>query len=270
MLSTKTSRRRILKSQLQSDSQGLQDWFDNDDQLSPFLPDLRLSIRGDDASSLVNWIRMPRSQVVGISGPPIIGVPGRMTLISACYASLARKKGIPVVSHFCARSRRPTQELGLIALVYSLIRQLIELAPAWLDCNSTWDLSGDRFRQLGGTMASWKEALTILDTLLVFAPPILFCVIDELNLLEDTTTEEYVQSFVKVLKTHTSRRRGSIVDQQDMSPRGGLLKVLFTSAGPSNSLQALGEQLIVITDVMANENGSNHASAQTDTVASDL
>jgi hypothetical protein len=118
-------------------------------------------------------------------------------------------------------------------------------------------------------MASWKEALTILDTLLIFAPPVLFCVIDELDLLEDTTTEEYVRSFVNVLMSHTSRRRGSIVGQQDLFPQGGLLKVLVTTAGQSKVLQvALAEHLMIVTDVLQDANGCNHPSPGTDTVMS--
>ncbi|KAF3407889.1 hypothetical protein DPV78_000636 [Talaromyces pinophilus] len=207
--SSKTSpKRRLLKVILQQDSSPLQDYFDNNEQIYPFGRDQRLEISSSIAKALFDWTQTNPSLPLAIEGSQPLGLPGRLTLVSACYITVARKRNIPVISHFCASSPRTDKKAGLIALVYSLIRQLIELVPPMLDCDSNCDLSGERFRRLNGTIGSWNDALAILDTLLRYTPPVLFCVIDALDVLEeagDEALEQYVRGLVTTLSSHNTR-----------------------------------------------------------------
>ncbi|KAL3706850.1 hypothetical protein TMatcc_007863 [Talaromyces marneffei ATCC 18224] len=207
--STKTTpKRRLLKVALQEDSSPLQDYFDNNEQIHPFGRDQRLEISSSIAKPLFDWTQTNPSLPLVIEGSRPLGLPGRLTLVSACYIAVARKRNIPVISHFCAASPRTNKKAGLIALVYSLIRQLIELTPPMLDCDSNCDLSGERFRRLNGTIASWNDALAILDTLLRYRSPVLFCVIDALDMLEDSaddSLEQYVKGLVTTLSSQNTR-----------------------------------------------------------------
>jgi hypothetical protein len=267
-----TPKRRLLKVILQQDSSPLQDYFDNNEQIHPFGRDQRLEISSAIAKTLFDWTQTNPSLPLAIEGSRSIGLPGRLTLVSACYISVARKHNIPVISHFCAASPRTNKKAGLIALVYSLIRQLIELAPPMLDCDSSCDLSGERFRRLNGTIASWNDALAILDTLLRYRPPVLFCVIDALDVLEesgDDALEQYVKGLVTTLSSHNTRLptstqtpavtvttatttntdmpapnngTSSTTTTSDQSPSpspNGLFKVLFTTAGKCKAVQEM-------------------------------
>lgn len=267
-----TPKRRLLKVILQEYSSPLQDYFDNNEQIHPFGRDQRLEISSSIAKALCDWTQTNPSLPLAVEGSRPLGLPGRLTLVSACYISVARKQNIPVISHFCAASPRTNKKAGLVALVYSLIRQLIELAPPMLDCDSKCDLSGDRFRLLNGSIASWKDALAILDTLLRYRPPVLFCVIDSLDVFEepaDDTLEPYIQGLITTLSSYntclaTSRPSTAgavptIATDTNTDPRSpgelttsaiptttsdhpspnGLFKVLFTMTGKSKAVQEI-------------------------------
>lgn len=210
------------------------------------------------ATEIYNWMRTNPSLPLVVEGSRSLGLPGRLTLISACCGSIAREHDIPAISHFCAASSHQSKEAGLLGLVYSLIRQLIDLSPPMLDFDSNCDLSTERFHRLNGTMSSWTDAVGILNTLLRYKPPVLFCVIDALDLLEDASTQHHIRTLVDMLVSHTIRsstapadaEQGSTSTEESLS-KDGILKVLFTTAGQcraiqSNFSQGLGQ--IITTD----------------------
>lgn len=175
--------------------------------------------------------------------------PSPVALISACYASFARQARLPVISHFCVLPTKEVKGLtlhqqGLIALTYSVIRQLVDWLPPVVDSDAVLDLSAERFRQLDGTLASWKAALSLVDTLLQSAPPLLVFIVDGLDAIHDDSTDGPIRELVRVLLTHTRRQ-----------PQGGLngqgptllLKVLFTVIGrPSALVETMSEHQLVL------------------------
>ncbi|CRG91387.1 hypothetical protein PISL3812_08435 [Talaromyces islandicus] len=253
-----TTKRRFLKLRLQQDSSHLQDFFDNTEQIYPFSSEEQLVIPATVATEIYNWMRTNPSLPLVVEGSRSLGLPGRLTLISACCVSIARQHSIPAISHFCAASSHPSKEAGLLGLVYSLIRQLIDLSPPMLDFDSNCDLSTERFNRLNGTMASWTDAVGILNTLLRYKPPVLFCVIDALDLLEDASTQPHIKSLVDMLVSHTIRSSTAPVDTEPKSTstdelisKDGLLKVLFTTAGQCRAIQSnfsQGQGQIITTD----------------------
>lgn len=245
---------RLTKLSLQYESRNLQDLFSNEAQDHDFDSDMRLLVDAQVIRHLRNWMLSVRSEVASVSGQHVVALPNDIRLITACSVALARRKHIPVVAHFCSlpafqpRHGLTRAQHALLALGHSLIRQLIELAPPVLDCDSTCDLSADRFSRFDGTMSSWPEVVSVLDSLLYFAPPILLFAIDGLDLLEDASTSAYIRMLLEVLISHTLRPATS-ASNQNMSPQKVLLKMLFTSAGRSETTAAIvDERQLVVTE----------------------
>lgn len=114
-----------------------------------------------------------------------------------------------------------TDEKGIISLLYTLIRQIIDFVPPTVD---TPQLSAARFSSLDGTLRTWKEGLSILSDILVIAPPLLLIIIDGLERLDFAECgEHYLLELIGLLQksSETSDRDGS----------GNALKLLFTTAG---------------------------------------
>lgn len=238
--------------ELQLASKHLQDFFRDDDQVADLAADVDVIAEDSVVESLQQWATNVHSQVLAIGGPPSTAFPSPVALISACYASFARKARLPVISHFCSlpteeRSGMTLYEQGLISLAYSLIRQLIDYLPPVLEGHAACNLNTERFNPLNGTMTCWKEVLSLIDILLYLAPPVLICVIDGLHVLEDSSTDEAIRSFVRTLLTHSRHQAAPATDgsqSQDV-----LLKVLFTVAGRPNTLvETLSENHLTLSE----------------------
>ncbi|KAJ5194058.1 hypothetical protein N7472_006524 [Penicillium cf. griseofulvum] len=250
------SKRRLARLEIQSSSKHLQDFFDSDDQICDYEPDVKVVAEGNIVASLQQWATSSRSQALAVGGTQPTGSLHPVALISACYASFARQARLPVVSHFCALPTQEAkalnlQEQGLIALTYSIIRQLIDWLPPVVDSDAVLDLSAERFRQLDGTLTSWKAALSLVDTLLQSAPPLLVFIIDGLDAIHNSSTDGAIRDLVRVLLTHTRRQ-----------PQGGLngqgptllMKVLFTVTGrPSALLETISEHTLILTESRTNQ-----------------
>ncbi|CAG8010643.1 unnamed protein product [Penicillium olsonii] len=245
------SKRRLARLEIQSSSKHLQDFFDSDDQICDYEPDVKVVSDSSVVASLQQWATSPRSQALAVGGTQPTASPSPVALISACYASFARQARLPVISHFCVLPTKEVKGLtihqqGLIALTYSVIRQLVDWLPPVVDSDAVLDLSAERFRQLDGTLASWKAALSLVDTLLQSAPPLLVFIVDGLDAIHDASTDGPIRELVRVLLTHTRRQ-----------PQGGLngngptllLKVLFTVIGrPSALVETMSEHQLVLNN----------------------
>ena len=256
---------KYTRMELQLASRHLEDFFDSDDQTPDLDPDVPVIAEENVMVSLNQWATDAHSQVLAVGGPPSTVYPSPVLLVSTCYASFARKARLPVISHFCNRSTDGETELTfeqhLIALAYSLIRQLIEYLPPVVESHAGCNLSAERFKPLNGTLTSWKEVLSLIDILLHFAPPLLVCVIHGLDIIQDASTDEQIRSLVRILLMHTHH-------QTVLMPNGGqsqsvLLKILFTVAGrPSSLVETLSENQLILresneTEELATETALN-------------
>lgn len=248
------SKRRLARVELQSASKHLEAFFDSDDQIADFAPDVEVIADGTVVTSLQKWATNPRSQALAIGGSQSTDFPSPVALISACYASFARRTGLPFISHFCALPAQEARGLtlcqqGLIALTYSLIRQLLESLPTVVDSDALLDLSAERFRMLEGTMASWKAALSLVDTLLHFLPPLLLCIIDGIDTIHDASTDLALRELILVLLTHTRHQPRSQSAGTGSPGPIFLFKVLFTVAGrPSALVETMSENQLVLSE----------------------
>ncbi|RDK44453.1 phytanoyl-CoA dioxygenase family protein [Aspergillus phoenicis ATCC 13157] len=242
---------KYTRMELQMASQKLEDFFDADDQIPALEFDVPVIAEDNVMTSLKQWATDAHSQVLAVGGPQSTVYPSPVLLVSTCYASFARKEGLPVISHFCNRStdaaNKLTYEQHLIALAYSLIRQLIEYLPPVVESHAGCDLSGERFKPLNGTLTSWKEVLSLIDILLHFAPPLLVCVIHGLDIIQDASTDPYIRSLVRTFLTHT-RHQPVLLPNGEQS-QSVLLKVLFTVAGrPSSLVETLSENQLILRE----------------------
>ena len=245
-------KRKFTRIDLQLASRHLDGFFDSDHWIADFESGIELTAENNVATSLQQWITDSRPQFLAVGGSPTTALCSPTALISGCYASFARQFKLPVISHFCclpsqaAEGITPAQQ-GVVSLSYSLIRQLVDYLPPILDCNVTCDLSAERFSLLDGTLTSWKEVLSLIDILLHYAPPLLVCVIDGLDALQDSTTRLYIQSLIRVFLTHMRYHSSSMPDGSKGLPV--LLKVLFTVAGKLGPLEeVLAENQHVSTE----------------------
>ncbi|OJJ46596.1 hypothetical protein ASPZODRAFT_142402 [Penicilliopsis zonata CBS 506.65] len=229
------SKRKLRRSQLQLASKHFQSFFDDHDQRLDFDvdvdtdPDHRdLPVEQSVFASLHQWVVNP--QILSIGGDPTMNSTGQTyvlstpKLISAYCVHAARTTNIPLISHFCTLPVPPSEtkassssspasaSQGLIRLAYSLIRQLINHLPPVFDCDAGSDLSSERFRRFDGSLKVWADTLSLLDSLLSAAPPLLLCVIDGVDVLlaqdeDEQRTREYLFALLRVLRTFASRNR---------------------------------------------------------------
>jgi len=105
----------------------------------------------------------------------------------------------------------------MIALLYSLLRQMIELLLPRFE--TTTDLSEQRFRGLDGSMDSWQDALSVFQDLLSLMPSTVFCVVDGIHWLDDRSTDTPLRELIDALRADklrllltTSGRSGCLLE----------------------------------------------------------
>lgn len=188
-------------------------------------------------AALQEWTTSSSSQIINVVGPSQIEEPSSTAPIASHCIDLAVESRIPVISFFCELPRRGmtlphpmTPEMAaLISLTYALIRQLIELFPSAMIQVPT-SLNRQSFERLNGFSESLDEALEILGLLLDQSPPILLCIIDGLQKLDDQETRRHLTLLLETLR---GQRR--TMDADNANP-DRVLKILFTTAGRSRCL----------------------------------
>ncbi|KAL2834245.1 hypothetical protein BDW59DRAFT_45259 [Aspergillus cavernicola] len=242
-------RHKHTRVELQLASAHLQDYFDDDDQTADYEPDMDVMVEAGVLELLKQWATDTYSQILAVGDSPNPGLPSPVSVISACYATLARDARFPLIAHFCAlastaRNGMTLFQQGLIALVYSLIRQLIEYLPPVANGTSSRTVKPENLTRLDGTLTSWKEVLSLIDALLYYAPPLLMCIVDGLDKLQDPSTDEYIRSLMRVFVSHTRKPSGSIPGRPSV-----LLKVLFTVDGRLDPLvETLSESPLTLSE----------------------
>ena len=186
-------------------------------------------------SALEDWATSGSQFLCIVGQNSLVDMPST-TMLSREYLESANHAKVPTISYFCELPRglaklEPgvTEEMsGLISLTYALIRQLIELLPSFI--SYTKKLGAHRFEKLDGSVESYNEAIILLKELLDIAPPMLLCVVDGLESLDDRSTTSHITAFVNAFRDHQSYK-GLL-----SSSSARVLKVLFTTTGISTTL----------------------------------
>ncbi|KAJ4305939.1 hypothetical protein N0V90_001472 [Kalmusia sp. IMI 367209] len=184
---------------------------------------------------LQTWTTRADSSIIALSGPASFSAISSSQLIASNYVRAARAAGIPCLSYFCSLSNeeapqgRLRETVGLVALVYALIKQSIRHIPTtWTSpCGTSLE---ELFSQLDGTLRTWQNSLLLLKELLDLAePPLLLIVLHGLEILEHEATNECLQALFDLFQNIT-RQQGEQRGQRQV------VKVLFTTSGISHVL----------------------------------
>lgn len=87
-----------------------------------------------------------------------------------------------------------------------------------------------RFTTLDGSLNTLDDTLAVLSELLDLAPPLLFCVVDGFQDLDDRSTEQYICKLLGTLRHHMAKTGPSSMGSDR------ILKILFTTAGRADCL----------------------------------
>lgn len=205
-------------------SRELEDYFHRDRIRLPIDYNDSTEVEEQTIIRLSEWVEDENARMLWLEGESSESedFENHMSMIAASFVKLVAMTHVPVVSHFCELRRGENLRTGntaevqaMIALAYSLLRQLVEFLPPHF--NTVVNLSEDFFRRLDGTLASWEGALAVVQDLLDEMPRTLFCIIDGIQWLDDRSTNEALGELVNAL-------------------RSGKLKVLFTTSGRSACL----------------------------------
>lgn len=177
--------------------------------------------------NLEEWLLNKKSHNLWISAPHEPDSTSSARAAAIGIVSSAWQAELPILSHFCKRpphnavpKSTTIEEVGLLGLVYSLIRQLLQFKVP----ETTMDLSETRFKLLSGDpMSSWDEACNILQELLEQTPAIRYCVIDGLNDLEWSRGMDRGAHILDIL-----------FDYQEIA--GPSFQILLTTSGQSRLL----------------------------------
>lgn len=108
----------------------------------------------------------------------------------------------------------------LIATLYSLAGQLIQLLPEEID-STPHSFKPKIFERLDGSIASTSVALDLIEPLLTHGPPTIMVVINRLQVAQCPTTTPHLKRLVHLLKVYDSER---------------IIKALFITQGGSPAL----------------------------------
>lgn len=200
----------------------------NDSRPMPFEPEI--------ISSIADWSKGQAAPILRIDGPVMNCEEERnpLTMLAAQLIDLTTRSHLHVISYFCELSHTvkvtEREMQATVALVYSLVRQLIELLPPEFEAST--DFSEARFRHLDGTLESCGEATRMFKDLLDIVPvATVYCIIDGLQLMDGKRVEGPLRGFLRQLRD-----------------KDGKLRVLFTTSGRSSCLskELKAEETLVI------------------------
>ncbi|KAF5132765.1 hypothetical protein E5D57_003385 [Metarhizium anisopliae] len=203
----------------------LEDFFHRDRVRLPYDLSTTVTMTAETCQHLIQWAESPSWSLLWIEGPHIEAddMENMVTQIAAEFIGLASECGVPLMSYFCElrrgellRSGHSRETQGAIAVASALLRQMVDLLLPRFEAE--FDFSKARFSPLDGTLESWDECMAVIRELTELLPDVVFCVIDGLHWLDDTSTDKYLKELIHLL-------------------RGGKLKVLFTTSGRSACLR---------------------------------
>lgn len=160
-----------------------------------------------------------------VEGPAYGPFDQALSSIGIRIQSTTKEVGINCISFFARTSYSFQDQLGsvknagIISMVYSIISQLIGIAPSSI--SGTPDLAESRMRQLDGSLENIPTSLDILQTLLSHMDPGLVLVVCGFNLVDSRDNLPQLTKFVEILRDQAPERK---------------IKTIFISAGNCRAL----------------------------------
>ena len=171
-----------------------------------------------------SWIKAPSSKLLWVEGPGNASFGNQLSLAAIAIGDLSTKTGIPCISFFPKSRFTPaprdnssvmsSQDMVLIALLYSLAGQLVRLLPAKFESHEGFKERS--YNNLDGSLGSAAAALDLTESLFAHIAKPLIIVIDKIHLADHQTTREHLTRLITILRDYGRRE---------------IIKVLFTTAG---------------------------------------
>lgn len=240
-----TSAITTTRGRLQEWSAALEDFTTN---TLDFLNLIELStavIDHETVDAVRDWCFAPASQALWIRGHFEETHPSKTSAVAARVINAVRHMAIPFLAFFFHVDDGTGEDLGTVVdspcksqeaslavdCVYSLIRQVIDQLPSNVELpRKNWKT---RFHNLDGSLETFGTALKILEQLLQQAPDTLLIIIDGVEQADDSEAMQPVTKVVLLLQKMTIETKGE-----------KMVKILYTTAGPSDVLEALDEDFL--------------------------
>lgn len=228
-------------------SKHLEDFFDRGRVRIRFDP-ASVYVPTDASSGLQKWATSKESSLLCITGPASTHSldPSAMSTLAAKIIDVVDTSKLPVISYFCERKREnPRQRLsphasGTLALANALLRQSFELLSSEVVGN---DMSA--VEQLDGSLECFRQILNLLNAALDNGKPIVYCIIDGMQDIEDRTTIRLLEGLVQLLQ-----RRSMPLSNGKLT-----FKVLITTSGRCRCLvRNLSRAQLVLADAPLRNN----------------
>ncbi|KAI0119463.1 hypothetical protein F4814DRAFT_447278 [Daldinia grandis] len=164
-------------------------------------------------TELQKWLGEEKSRMIWIQGLPNSICGSNLSLAAVRIASMFQEDNMPCISFFVkpvsnSAPSDPQHQAAVIALLYSIIAQLIYLLP--IEFEDTDKLDEDKFLQLDGSFGSASVALQIIQALLKHAPRALVWVLDGFQRAENQETTPHLEALLDVLRAQESMRTSRV------------------------------------------------------------
>ncbi|KGO51324.1 hypothetical protein PEX2_008910 [Penicillium expansum] len=170
-----------------------------------------LQVNREVHNRLVTWLRASSSTNFWIQGPHDVPQPSQNSMTAVSLAALARNNNIPCIIYFCSftECHEPgdSKALDLGSFLASIITQLVQLIPDYGYTEA--DLSIARFAALARGMLSVPEVLQLILDIRVLGPRVVYGFIDNIQVLEDQSDQDYTQDFLRTIATLCRLGRGA-------------------------------------------------------------
>ncbi|KAL2838263.1 hypothetical protein BJY01DRAFT_251062 [Aspergillus pseudoustus] len=225
--------------------QAVIDQVGGSDGIKPAIQAGRLLVEPTMVHVLGKWTQATSgdAQILWAMSPYEVGPQTSAQLAALGVVWTAIQAKAQFISYICQRPRfragsqfqAAEEKVGVLATVYSLIRQLLQFAPP----DDKVLISKDTIEKLTETSVdeSWNAAMGILRLLLEHTPTLRYCIISGINLFEGAA-RGMCQEFVDVLFAHVRNAHCPV-------------RVLFTTSGQSRVLgQSVPRESKVLTSNM--------------------
>ena len=256
---SQTTRDAVLLSSAQ-----LEDYFDRAKLTIPGSSEGHAAFADADVADRIrSWVVATDSQILYTSGTDPFEDNAYSSSAVGQYATVIRQAGLPMCSYSCSLKNtapppgRTRETIELVALVYSLIRQLIEILPPTIEPGSA-SVQDVCWKELDGTLSTFPLAFEILEALLRSTKhAVVIIIIDAIELLEDPSyrsTDKWLTCLVQLFVKLSNAAHGTIFKIWFNS--GGMSQVLFeileprqialSSSSRRSGRQAFGSEFIML------------------------
>ncbi|EUC39188.1 hypothetical protein COCCADRAFT_21605 [Bipolaris zeicola 26-R-13] len=218
-------------------SSGLEDHFDRAKLVIPGTFENNTAVVDPEVADRIRlWMMATDSQILYTSGSDPFGEIAHASGAAGQYTNVIREAGLPVCSYSCSLEAkdppkgRTRETIELVALVYSLIRQLIEILPPVIKSDTTL-IQDVHWDELDGTLRTFPRALEVLEWLFCnTGNSVIFIVIDATDLLDDPSrrsTDKWLTCLLQLFRKLLTISHGTTLKIWFNS--GGMSPILFKS-----------------------------------------